>query len=250
MLLSIVNNTASTITLLSGAISIAGDSTTAVTDTTQQFTLATDGVLREDIVAGNLSVSDGTNTFGSTDAINYLYLLFQALNTQAEGNSGGARQTYSAAVTDLAVATAPTDVFTITGSATKVIRILKLTISGTKTTAGVIDIEVLFRSSANTGGTIVTAVAQPHDSNNAAATAVVRGYTANPTLGTSVSAYKAVKLLVNTALLLPDRLDWYFGDNSDQGIVLRGTSQVFALNFETQTMAGNSFDITITWTEE
>jgi hypothetical protein len=86
MLLSVVNNTGSTISLLSGNVSIPANSTTAVTNTTYQYQLATDGFTRQNVVEGSLSISDGTNTFGSTDAIGYLYLLLQALGPICDGS--------------------------------------------------------------------------------------------------------------------------------------------------------------------
>jgi len=94
--------------------------------------------------------------------------------------------TYSAAIGALVTAGAATDIFTITGSATKTIRITRIRIGGNSTTATWHIFLGIKRSTANTGGTSTVLTRVPHDSLNAAATATIRAYTANPTLGTTV----------------------------------------------------------------
>ena len=42
----------------------------------------------------------------------------------------------------------------------------------------------------------------------------------------------------------------YLGDNASKSIVLRGTSEVLALNFNAITLTGNISSIFIEWTEE
>lgn len=64
----------------------------------------------------------------------------------------GQKATYSAGVTNVASAAAATDIFTITGSATKVVRVLHIAATGTRTSAGSNDVRLLLRASANTGG--------------------------------------------------------------------------------------------------
>ena len=168
----------------------------------------------------------------------------------------GYKTTYSAAITGLTIAAAATDVFTITGSATKTIRVTKFVISGTQTTASNEDILILKRSTANTLGTSTNPTRVPHDSNNAAATATINAYTANPTLGTLVGVLRSNKFVVGaissggsfsaTLNILP----YDFGNSPSQAIVIRGTSQVLALNLNAQTLVASSLDIYIEWTEE
>ena len=94
--------------------------------------------------------------------------------------------TYGASITGLALALLATDVFVISGSATKTVRITKISFDAIQTTAGQAIIILARRSTADTLGTSTAPVAVTFDTTNAAATAVVLAYTANPTLGTLV----------------------------------------------------------------
>jgi hypothetical protein len=165
----------------------------------------------------------------------------------------GVRDTFSSGL-QWTAANAATDIVTITGSATKVIRVTKIIISGTQTTGGLETIYFYRRSSANTGGTLsggVTLV--PFDTQNNTATATVRVYTANPTaLGTSVGAFDIFKMFIPTPTLTTDYQPRIvqFGDTIGQAFVLRGTSELLAINLNGVTIAGNVLDINIQWTEE
>src|SRR5690242_6665608 len=99
----------------------------------------------------------------------------------------GQKATYAAYIQGLAVASSATDVFTITGSASKLTRVSRIRISGIKTTAGAdVDVQAVKRSTANTGGTSTNPVLVPYDSASPAAASTVTAYTANPTLGITV----------------------------------------------------------------
>lgn len=163
----------------------------------------------------------------------------------------GTKLSYSAGIVGLPAAAMATDIFTITGSATKTIRITRVTITGTQTTATQRDVVLLKRSTANTAGTFYIAPTKvPHDSGNSAATATVRSYTANPTLGTLVGNIRTRKVYVGLTTGNSDECIWDFGTRPAQAIVLRGTAEVLAVNLNSITSAGNSFDINIEWTEE
>jgi trimeric autotransporter adhesin len=167
----------------------------------------------------------------------------------------GGKATYSAAIVGLAPAAIPTDFFTITGSATKTIRITALDFSGTQTTTAYQDIEVLVRSAANTGGASTTLANVPHDSQDAAGTATVRAYTTNPTgLGALVGAIRSYKFDVPATGAAPTIMNHSpsiaFGHLEGKNIVLRGTTQVLAINGAGSDMPGSSWDIWIEWTEE
>lgn len=73
MNLSIVNN--SGVTKTYAGVVITNGSTVAVTNPVTQLALSTDGLLRVDIAAGLVFISDGTSQFSGPDAINYLYLI-------------------------------------------------------------------------------------------------------------------------------------------------------------------------------
>lgn len=85
MQLIIFNTTASTITYLSGTVSVGASSSTAVTSPFLQLSLATDGHLRSDILLNNVYLTDGTNNFGNNDAIGYLYQIIQNIGPNSDG---------------------------------------------------------------------------------------------------------------------------------------------------------------------
>lgn len=181
----------------------------------------------------------------------------QANNHAEVGNSGlyvtqvdGAKATYSGAVRGLVPAATPTDIFTISGSATTVVRILRIVLSATQTTGGMIDVLLIKRSSIDTAGTPAAVTAVPHDSSSPAATAVVQSWTANPTLGGTVGTIRAEKLWVPVVTAAGQTRDWDFGNGPRQGIVLRGATQQLAVNLNSITLTGGLVDISIEFTEE
>lgn len=174
----------------------------------------------------------------------------------------GQKATYSAAKVGLVPASSATDIFTVTGSATKTVRITRIALTATTTSAtpAALDVLLLKRSTANTGGTSTgSPTAVPHDSDNAAVSATVLAYTANPTVGTLVgTALRNAKFFqtlgTSTATDFPakDQIVWEFGRHAGaQAIVLRGTSEVLAINLNGVTATATaSFDIDVEWTEE
>lgn len=168
-----------------------------------------------------------------------------------------ARQTYSATVEGLVPATLATDVFTIIGSATKTVYVHKITVNGTRT-AHAHDLVILNkRSTANTGGTSTVRTIVPHDSSNEAATAVVRSYTANPTVGTLVGNIFSSR--VSFPVQTPSNAQgnggsvrpWVWDSGHDgQPIILRGVAQQLAVNLNGVTITGGLLNISIEWSEE
>jgi hypothetical protein len=175
--------------------------------------------------------------------------------------SSQGKQAYMASSTFTPPAT-PTDMVTITGSATKTVRVLALYLGTQNTAAGSQTFFVIKRSTANTGGTFVTATNVPLDSNNNAATAVAGHYTANPAaLGTAVGTIRNIRRA--SPVLVPatfagvvedsgiDLLN--FGDNSllDQPLTLRGVAQQLAINFNGAALvAGQIHNWWALWVEE
>lgn len=166
----------------------------------------------------------------------------------------GSRQTYSIAVNGLTLATSPTDIFTLQGSASKTIRVLKIELNVSTTNGGAVyfDPALLRRSAANTGGTTVTDTATLFDTNNNAATATAVHYTANPTaLGTSVgTGFRATREAAANGSGIVGDVNWEFGLLPGQAIVLRGTSQYIAINLGGTTIQGAVASFSVTWTEE
>ena len=167
--------------------------------------------------------------------------------------------TYSAVFVSTTTAASLTDFFTINGSATKTIYVKRLGCSGNSTAAGSGTIALVRRSTADSGGTKVTASATvggqlvPLDSNSAAATATVNAYTANPTTGTAVGIVNAASLNTGpaaTAASSPE-LTWTFGggDNT-QAQTLRGAAQGLSVSgLGTALPAGTTVTCEVLWTE-
>ena len=205
----------------------------------------------------NVALNDGTgNAISSTSGA--LNVNLTNTPTVNQGTppwkvtpTDGVKATYSAAIVGLATVATPTDVFTITGSATKTIRVTRIAITGTQTTATQRDILIIKRSTANTGGTSSTLTAVPHDSTGASATATVRAYTANPTaLGTAVGNIRTRKVFIGTTTGNSDEFIIDFGIRPSQALVVRGVAEVLSINLNSVTSAGGNLDISIEWTEE
>ena len=143
----------------------------------------------------------------------------------------------------------PQDVFTITGSATKVVRVTRLTISTVQTTAGMNAWLLVKRSTANTGGTSVAETAIPIDDSYPAATAVVRRYTANPTAGTLIGSLWSGRIpspAPATALAMTEKCLF----DGREAVILTGTTDVLAWNFNGAALpAGLSVQASVWWTE-
>lgn len=200
---------------------------------------------------------------GADDGINLHHV--QIRNISPSGSEYGlvvrnipkVRETYSATAFGIVPAASATDVFTITGSESKTIYIHKIQVSGTRTAHAHNQVILLKRSTANSGGTSTTRTAVPHDSTNAAATATVTSYTANPTLGTLVGelASNTLSLPVQTPSNAQGNggsvTPWLWEFTSiGQPLVLRGTSQVLSINFNSVTITGGNLNFSIEWSEE
>lgn len=165
----------------------------------------------------------------------------------------GTLATYSASTQSLVTVATPTDILTITGSATKTVKVNRILISGTQTNSGQAHFYLIKRSTADSGGTSSTVTATSHDSTDAAATAVVTSYTANPTLGTTVGTVRAITLLIpssNAASSTGSISALELAQAPQKSIVLNGTSQQLVVNLNSISMAGSALDIVVEWTEE
>jgi len=161
----------------------------------------------------------------------------------------GFKSTYSAASIFTAAAN-PTDIFTISGVVNKTVRILRITFCGTQTTSAQRNVLIIKRSTVNTGGTSIVVAGVVHDTMSPPASAIVRAYTGNPTLGTSDGSIRARKVFVGTTASNSDEVIFDFGNRPGQAVVLRGVNQVLAVNLNGVSSTGNSFACSIEWTEE
>jgi hypothetical protein len=158
--------------------------------------------------------------------------------------------TYSASAVWVAPGNAQ-DVFTITGSSTRIIRIKEIFFIMTATAGSNSTAKLIKRSTANTGGTSGTPVVVSFDSQFAAATAVVRNYTANPTAGTTVGDLLTRTIYVSgggTVASVPLTLS--YSPDATSPIVLRGTGEVLSVNLNGVSFGGNSCRAYVIWTEE
>lgn len=147
-------------------------------------------------------------------------------------------------------AAAPTDVLVLQGSASKLIRVRKIMVSGLATTAGQLVCNLIRRSAANTGGTSTTPAGVSLHPGNGTATGVVWLYTANPSaLGSAVGTLLSFRVNMGVATAIGPQVQFDF--RGTQGIVLRGTSDYLAFNFGGGTVpAGGVLDFNIIWSEE
>ena len=163
----------------------------------------------------------------------------------------GQKSTYSAAIAGVVASALVTDLLTIIGSASKTVRVVRLSMTATATAATVQSVQIIKRSAADTGGTPTTATAVSHDTNSAAAGAVVKTYAGVATVGAAVGPMRSVRYLLGTASVPAVTVVWTFGTENDQTVVLRGVAQTLAIFLPgAPTIVGNAFDFDITWTEE
>lgn len=198
-------------------------------------------------------LTDGTQKSQITDGTNIAWI---TASVASQGSMGLVVRpipyhpaSYSASAGFVAAAT-PTDVFNIIGSASKVIRIKKLRLTGTTTSGSPISVNVglIKRTSLNTGGTRVTLTSVSHDNTNPTATASVGNYTANPTaLGTSAGAIRTQRTSFNVSGLTGGQAIFEFSDG--QPFILRGATEQLCVNFNATSITGNQIAISIEWEE-
>lgn len=167
-------------------------------------------------------------------------------------NTEGRLATYSSGFSVTPAASA-TDVATIIGSSTKIVKIKNVTISGIATTAANFLVQGIKRSAADTSGTSTAPAIVNHDSNDGAATAVVANYSANPTLGATGSKYGTMRqenLFLGASTNPGGKLSWDFGTRNEKSLVLRGVADAFCINLNGVTITGGTLYVEITWTEE
>ena len=196
------------------------------------------------IQVGGVDPTTNTYTFQHVNTLGAAGVYLESSNKAA----------YKATIIPVTPPATPTDIVTLYGSATKTIRITKVTLGSTQNTAGINDWYLIKRSAANTGGTSTTITPVPLDSLFPAATAVFRRYTANPTaLGAAVGNLSIENILspqinpgTSGTSYVPHT--WDFTNNP---LVLRGVSEGVAINFNGAALpAGLSVNLIITWTEE
>lgn len=163
---------------------------------------------------------------------------------------------YSAMGYGIVPAASATDVACLTGSATKIVRVQWVRVSGTAGTLVTLPVLLNKHTVANTGGTaaVTTAlpVPVPLDSTDAAVSATTTAYTANPTidataaqLDAQLASFNVTSALVNGSQAFFDyRLRPYM-----EAITLRGVAQQVCVNLGSISVSSGLLAISFGWTE-
>ena len=162
--------------------------------------------------------------------------------------------TYSAGALGVTPAATPSTVIEIKGSATKTVRVKKIVFQGVATTAKQWPITVFRAAAAIADGTRVTPAINKYDTGDAAATAVITHFTANPTPAaanpaSSAIAVRDVTLTAPATAAQPWELD--FCRNGEKGLVLRGTADCIEIGMGGGALtAGEKFSYMVMWEED
>lgn len=145
----------------------------------------------------------------------------------------------------------PTDLYCIFGSNTKTVYITGMGMQVQTTAAALQTIDVIKRSTANTGGNPTTLTAISYDSTNAAATAAVTSYASAPSLGTAVATVETRIVQSATLTATPAQISFTNGVNSSvnasagdqitavtQPFTLRGTGESLCFNYKGAALTG------------
>jgi hypothetical protein len=172
------------------------------------------------------------------------------------------KPTYSASSGFITPATSTTDVCSISGSATKTVKVRRIIVAATGGTLSVIEpLAIIKRSTTYTvasGG--VAMVQVPYDSTNsltgsttnAGTAALVEAWTVNPTVGTTIGALADVSFYIGvggTNAPAPGHTETFTFGTLGSPVVLRGVAQNIGVNFNGNTILG-TVSCTFEWTEE
>lgn len=149
-----------------------------------------------------------------------------------------------------AAPTSATDWFTLQGSATKTVKIKKISVQPYQSTpASIAHVAVIKRTAANTGGTSAVLTAVRYDSTDPGASAVPRTYSANPTaLGTAEGTLSwTLGTLGSNA---PPVVTLVYGDRGAKEPTLIGTNEFITINASGTLPAGVLMFYSVEWTEE
>jgi hypothetical protein len=168
----------------------------------------------------------------------------------------GDRATYSAAIELVAadIPATPTDLFQITSTGSKVIRLSKFEIYADADAAGTFSFFLIRRNVPNTGGVFSQILPAKHDIQNPTPTAVFGNYTTLPSVLGQGEIFRAasVALPVSGTTGYPfNPLIWLFGQSNAQMPSLRQPNAAYVLNLNGQAVpAGLVLWISIEWTED
>lgn len=151
---------------------------------------------------------------------------------------------YSVTSIGIVPAAAPTDIFCLTGSATRTVRVKQVRVTGTAGTAINITTYLMKHTVANTGGTAASTEATglptivQTDSSLAAVSATATAYTANPTIDATRTFFSAQTMLLpvtSTAVTAAPALWLFDPPSSFAPPALRGIAQQLCVNYNAVT---------------
>lgn len=147
----------------------------------------------------------------------------------------------------ITTASAATDIMEVTASSQKVVEIDTIEIWATATSAAVAVVDIIIRSTLDTGGTRTAVTGIKSEQADANATATVNYYTANPTTGTTVGIIKTLPLQVAAAsgTSAIEKLIIKFGDTCKPPTLALGSTQAMYVNLRGASFAGGIFYVNI-----
>lgn len=170
--------------------------------------------------------------------------------------------TYRAVALALPPAASATDIACIAGSSSKLVKVTKITISGTAGTLVSAPFTLVRRTSVDSGGTAATTTANwantisKSDTNAPTASATLISYSANPTINDSSPTYVVsdyLTLPVTSAGTSIAKLHWAFGDSLNsqtQPLILRAATEQACINLNAVSVSSGLLHASIEWTEE
>jgi hypothetical protein len=201
-------------------------------------------------------VRDGNNAAQSVGALADL-----AGNLMPMHSLDSSQQFYRVSANFTPTATGAVTVMSVTGSATKTIRIRRITVGGVSTAVSGSIFQLIRTSVLGAGGTTVSPTVAKLDTNSATATALVSHYTSTlKATGTAVGGpittrYVGTNVVTTPATVYCDSNVVMFPEGGapiGQAIVLRGTSDILELQNVTPANlgAGTVLSYTVEWIED
>lgn len=159
--------------------------------------------------------------------------------------------TFGASKLGLVPAATPTDIAVLSGNASNTVIPIYVSVSCTQTTAGIIDLQLYVRTTADSSGTSTGSPSSiAYDQNNSAAVSAVLTYTANPTVNDGTNRpVDAQKLGVMAPATATPSDIYVWRPSMGQSVVLRGTAQQLAINLNAVTLTGGSCNVVYRWIE-
>jgi hypothetical protein len=167
-------------------------------------------------------------------------------------SSDGSKATYRAgAIAQTLFSGAAAVLVEIKGSATKTVRIKKITLWAQAATKFYAELTLL-RCTGLSAGTPVVANIGKHDTNDPAATAVVNSFAAAATAGSGSAVIGALPLstVVPSATATMQTTVWDFCRNADKALILRGTGDVIEVFSNTLTLGTATFGFNVEFEED